>query len=98
MPEKNIPILVKNDRWLAPYTDEINSRTARYEARRKELEKKYGSLSKFAEGYNYLGLNFSKKENGWWYREWAPNALELYLTGEFNDWNKASHPLKKEHT
>lgn len=29
------------------------------------------------------------------YREWAPNALRAYLIGDFNDWNRDSHPMKK---
>ncbi len=95
MPKTQIPILVKNDPWLAPYTDEINSRMARFESRKAEIEKKYGTLQKFAEGYKYFGLNFSSKDKGWWYREWAPKATGLFLTGDFNDWNKESHPLTK---
>src|SRR5262249_10750713 len=33
--------------------------------------------------------------NGWWYREWAPAAYELFLTGDFNGWDRASHPLHR---
>ncbi|WP_258103112.1 alpha amylase C-terminal domain-containing protein [Marinoscillum sp. MHG1-6] len=96
MPEKTkIPILVQNDPWLSPYVDDINNRTARFENRKKEIEKNYGSLQAFASAYEYYGLNYSKKEKGWWYREWAPNAHALYLTGDFNKWDKESHPMKK---
>ncbi|MEP4533471.1 MAG: alpha amylase C-terminal domain-containing protein [Cyclobacteriaceae bacterium] len=95
MSSNNIPILVKNDPWLSPYTGEINDRIARFEARKKEIEKKFGSLQKFAEAYKHFGLNYSAKDKGWWHREWAPNANALFLTGEFNNWDKSSHPLKK---
>ena len=27
--------------------------------------------------------------------EWAPGAKEIYLVGDFNNWNKKSHPLKR---
>ncbi|MBO5667252.1 MAG: alpha amylase C-terminal domain-containing protein, partial [Firmicutes bacterium] len=36
---------------------------------------------------------FHRTETGWVYREWAPSAHQLYLTGEFNNWNWTSHPL-----
>jgi 1,4-alpha-glucan branching enzyme len=29
---------------------------------------------------------FRSGQNGWYYREWAPNADQLYLTGDFNGW------------
>jgi 1,4-alpha-glucan branching enzyme len=29
------------------------------------------------------------------YREWAPNALRAYLIGDFNGWNRDSHPMNK---
>ena len=95
MPKTQIPILVKNDPWLAPYTEEIKNRMARFEGKKSDLEKKYGDLRKFAEGYKYFGLNFNTKDKGWWYREWAPKASALFLTGDFNNWSKDAHPLQK---
>ncbi len=32
-------------------------------------------------------------DGGWYYREWAPSAYQLYLEGDFNGWNQTSHPL-----
>ncbi len=95
MATSSIPILVKNDPWLEPYTGEINDRIKRFKDRKKELEKKYGSLDDFARGYEYLGFNYDKKQKGWWYREWAPAADSLYLIGDFNDWNRETCPLTK---
>ena len=31
---------------------------------------------------------------GTYFSVWAPNATAVFVTGNFNDWNKASHPLK----
>lgn len=39
----------------------------------------------------YFG--FHHVDGGWYYREWAPSAYQLYLEGEFNGWNQTSHPL-----
>ena len=38
-------------------------------------------------GYNYYGLH---KVNGKWvFREWAPNATNIYLIGDFNNWERS---------
>jgi 1,4-alpha-glucan branching enzyme len=42
------------------------------------------SLSDFATGYLYFGLH--RTASGWTFREWAPNATEIYLIGDFNSW------------
>lgn len=84
--KKELPIL-KNDPWLKPYSQII-------EGRHEDVIKKVSeltdggkfSLSEFANAHNYLGLH--KGENGWIFREWAPNATEIYLIGSFNDWQE----------
>ena len=95
MAKENIPILVQNDPWLSPYVKDISDRLDRFEARKKDIESNYGSVEKFAEGYLYFGFNYDPKSKGWWYREWAPAAKGLFLVGDFNGWDKSSHPLKK---
>ena len=74
MSKTDIPILVKNDPWLSPYTEEIKNRIERFKQRKKDIEKRYGSLSAFASAYQEMGLNYDSKKGGWWYREWAPGA------------------------
>ena len=59
----------------------------------KRLLRNGQSLSDFANGHQYYG--FHHVDGGWYYREWAPSADQLYLEGEFNDWNKTSHPLTR---
>ena len=41
---------------------------------------------------NYSYDDFRK---GWWYREWAPAAYQLYLEGDFNNWNQTEYPMKR---
>ncbi len=89
------PILVKNDPWLDPYSDEINDRIKRFQKKISEINKNYGSLEEFASGYELFGFNYDSKSKGWWYREWAPNAKGLFLTGDFNEWHRTSHPMSK---
>ncbi len=95
MPSKKLN-LVKQDPWLEPVEQDILDRYNRYRNRLKELEDTFGSIQKFADGYRYFGINYDSKRKGFVYREWAPEAYNLYLTGDFNGWKKHSHPLKKD--
>lgn len=85
--------LVKDDPWLVPYLNDVLARQQRYLTQQQEILKHYQSLGDFADAYKYYGVNFDTYQNGWFYREWAPNASKLYLTGDFNDWDRTSHPL-----
>lgn len=95
MNSENLLPLVLDDPWLRPYSQKLQTRIENYQNQLKEIELEYGSLSNFSDGYKYYGINFDKEKNGWYYREWAPGALQLFLIGDFNDWNRASHPLQK---
>ena len=79
--------IVKNDSYLVPFNEAICGRHNHAVERIKELtfEGKQ-TLSDFANGYNYYGLH---KTNGKWiFREWVPNATNLYLIGDFNNWER----------
>lgn len=79
-----IPEIAKNDPWLKPYQDKIIERSHRAKIQEKELLTGAKSLYEFADGYLYFGLH--KKNKKWVFREWAPAAKEIYLIGEFSDW------------
>ncbi|MCF0192767.1 MAG: alpha amylase C-terminal domain-containing protein [Prevotella sp.] len=77
--------LVQNDPWLEPYEEAITGRHDHAVWMEKNLTQNgKRSLSEFANGHEYFGLH--RTEKGWVFREWAPNATELYLIGDFNDW------------
>jgi 1,4-alpha-glucan branching enzyme len=95
MAKKKLPILVKNDGWLEPYASDIQGRIDRYKDKLAAIKKKSKSLYNFADGYHYFGFNYDAKQKGWWYREWAPKAKGLFLIGDFNNWDRTTHPLKK---
>jgi len=42
------------------------------------------TLADFASGHEYFGLHFQRGE--WVFREWAPNATAIYLTGDMSKW------------
>ncbi|HEY8735054.1 MAG TPA: alpha-amylase family glycosyl hydrolase [Puia sp.] len=87
--------IIQEDPWLEPYAYEVHERFERFKKARREIEDAEGSLLNFAKGHEYYGINFDKKRNGWTYREWAPHAYNLYLTGDFNGWNRDSSKLEK---
>ncbi len=84
--------ILDTDPLLAPFEGDLNARMDRYENAVKRLLAPGQTLSEFAEGAMYYG--FHRTETGWVYREWAPAAKALHLIGDFNGWNRESHPLK----
>lgn len=90
--------LIEHDSWLEPFAAALRMRYARYRRKRKEIESAEGSLDTFALGYRYFGFNRGALDGhpGLWYREWAPSAQELHLTGDFNNWDRQSHPMERD--
>jgi 1,4-alpha-glucan branching enzyme len=88
--------LILNDPWLEPAENEITERHTRYLQTRSEIETDWGSLSAFADAYQYFGFHYDRKQKGWFYREWAPKAQDLYLFGDFNNWQRYAHRLTRD--
>jgi len=82
------------DPSLKPYEKDFDLRVERYQKKLKELLKKGQTLADFANGSAYFG--FHKTKTGWYYREWAPAAEEMYLTGDFCGWERHAYPMKKK--
>ena len=79
--------IVKHDGWLEPFSDAINGRHQHVIDKLGELTQGgKQTLSDFASGYMYFGLH--RTDKGWVMREWAPNATEIYLVGDFNNWSE----------
>ncbi len=87
--------LIKKDPLLEAYKEAIIGRYDYFRKREKEFTKGDQSLSDFASGYLFFGLHKIPKK--WVFREWAPNAIEIYLIGTFNDWQeKPEYRLEKK--
>ncbi len=72
---------------LKPHSKAIEGRHNYYLERLNDLTQDGTiTLSDFATGYLYFGLH--KTSGGWVFREWAPNATEIFLTGTFNQWQR----------
>ncbi|MDL2206120.1 alpha amylase C-terminal domain-containing protein [Eubacteriales bacterium OttesenSCG-928-N13] len=81
------------DPWLKPYQQDIDLRMSRFAEIRKTLLGKDKDLAEIANGHLYYGIH--RTEDGWVYREWAPGANQMHLIGEFNNWDRQSHPMKR---
>jgi 1,4-alpha-glucan branching enzyme len=86
----------KSDPWLNPFVDTIENRYKKCIAKEQELSGN-GSLSDFAQGHHYYGLH--RSEDSWIFREWAPFATNIFMTGTFSGWNeKSEFQLKRINT
>jgi 1,4-alpha-glucan branching enzyme len=85
----------QEDPWLDPYVWDVHQRFERFNKALGDIERAEGSLLEFAKAHDYYGINFDTSRNGWYYREWAPKADKLYLTGDFNGWDRTTHQLER---
>ena len=85
--------IFKRDPLLLPYKEDIEKRMHNYYSAKGAILSSAKSLNDFANAHEYFG--FHKTEKGWFYREWAPAAEEVYLTGDFNNWQWCELPLKR---
>ncbi|ODO09900.1 1,4-alpha-glucan-branching enzyme [Cryptococcus amylolentus CBS 6273] len=87
--------VVTLDPWLEPFSNSLKERYAAYQKQRSVIDKHEGGLAKFSEGYKTMGFQVDA-EGGVRYREWAPNALEARLIGDFNQWSHTANPMTKD--
>ena len=85
--------ILKNDKSLRPFRGDIVLRMERYESKLEQILSPGQSLKDFANGHRFFG--FHQEKGGWVYREWAPGAEELFLTGDFCNWDKYAYPMEK---
>ncbi len=78
---------------LKPFESDLKLRMSLLEEKRRQLLGKGKSLGDFANAHRWYG--FHRQDGGWVYREWAPAADQLFLTGDFNSWHWLDHPMKK---
>ncbi|MBR6027855.1 MAG: alpha amylase C-terminal domain-containing protein [Clostridia bacterium] len=77
---------------LKPFESDLKLRMTRYEEKLKQLTAGK-TLKEFANAHAWFG--FHQTDEGWVYREWAPAADQVYLTGDFNSWHWIDHPLTR---
>ncbi|XP_043282623.1 1,4-alpha-glucan-branching enzyme isoform X2 [Venturia canescens] len=86
--------LLERDPYLEPYETEIRKRYALFKDYLEKIETGDGSLCKFSKAYNDFGIHIND-DNSVRALEWAPGAEELFLTGDFNNWDRTKNSYKK---
>ena len=86
-PKLELMGLVKHDSYLEPFNEAIRGRHYHALWKLGQLTQQGKiTLADFASGYDYYGLH--RIPRGWVFREWAPNATDIYLVGDFNGWKE----------
>ncbi|GLA44785.1 alpha-1,4-glucan branching enzyme [Aspergillus niger] len=86
--------VIQLDPWLEPFRDALKQRFQFVESWVKTINETEGGLDKFSRGYERYGINVNANGDIT-YREWAPNAVEAELVGDFNNWDVTAHPMTK---
>ncbi len=87
------PKLVRDDPWLTPHQAAIEGRMNHFAATLADIRRTSGSLAAYSTAHKFSGILHNAAANQWMVREWAPAAKGVFLTGDFNGWNRESHPL-----
>jgi 1,4-alpha-glucan branching enzyme len=74
---------VKLDPWLSPFKESLRHRYKKAQDWIQKIEDTEGGLDQFSKGTEKFGFNVDK-QNNITYREWAPNATQAFLIGEFS--------------
>ena len=88
------PQLVADDPWLEPHLEAVVRRISRFESEYAASVAASGSLRDGADLHLKHGILWEPDPGSWIVREWAPAARGLWLIGDFNGWDRGSHPLK----
>ncbi|HEY3779818.1 MAG TPA: alpha-amylase family glycosyl hydrolase [Fimbriimonadaceae bacterium] len=84
--------LAAADAYLEPYRSALADRSTHLHFVTESLVDH--NLESASTGHRYFGFN--RDSDGMWYREWAPEAQSLSLIGDFNHWDRHSHPLFRD--
>ena len=76
------------------FEKDFDLRMENYRNKLAQLTGPEQTLADFANGHHFFG--FHRSDRGWIYREWAPAAEKLYLTGDFCGWDRYANPMEKK--
>ncbi|MDG4946094.1 alpha-amylase family glycosyl hydrolase [Weeksellaceae bacterium KMM 9713] len=87
--------LIEKDPLLKPFEQQLVNRIEWYQNTKDYIEKHFGSLDRFASAHEFFGFQYDEKKQGWWFRDWLPNASYVSLIGDFNGWDRGANPLRR---
>jgi 1,4-alpha-glucan branching enzyme len=82
------------DGYLKPHVPAIATRYRSMRDWQAKIDQTEGGMDKFTRGYERFGLNVGPK-NEVTYREWAPNAVNANLIGDFSTYHGVIHKYHK---
>jgi len=85
--------IIDLDPILKYFEADLDLRMRNYRKTKEKLLPPGKKLIDFANGHLYFG--FHQQEDGWVYREWAPGAEKLFVTGDFCGWDRYAYPMEK---
>ncbi|XP_020501966.2 1,4-alpha-glucan-branching enzyme [Labrus bergylta] len=99
-PEDNVAIpefscLLQMDPHLKTYEKDFKRRYELLQKQLLQLEEAEGGFERFTRSYQNFGVQ-RRPDNSLFFQEWAPAAEALFLTGDFNGWDKFAHPYTKK--
>ncbi|OXU18210.1 hypothetical protein TSAR_003085 [Trichomalopsis sarcophagae] len=94
IPVPDLDKLLDRDPYLKPYEKEIRKRYGLFKDYVDKIESGEKDLNQFSKSYTKFGIHINE-DNSVIAREWAPGAEQVYLTGDFNNWDRTKHPYKK---
>ena len=77
---------LSDDGWLSPHFPAIAARRDRTQAAEGKLTRGI-PLWEWSQGHQWFGLH-READGSWVYRDWAPHATGLGLTGDFSGWEE----------
>ena len=75
-----------SDPWLNPFTRVIDNRIAKCLSKEKQLDRKRVLLTILP--WAIIIMACTSLKDSWIFREWAPNATSIFVTGTFTDWKE----------
>lgn len=87
--------LLDSDGYLKLHKDEIIRRYGCFSELIERIEAD-GGIEVFCRSYKEFGIHINPEDNSIQCLEWAPGAQNVYLRGDFNDWNEISHSYQKQ--
>ncbi len=84
--------------YLSGFLPAIQYRNDLYHQWMDTINAHEGGPDRFTRAYERFGIfpDVQDGRPGLRYREWAPGAAEAWLIGDFNAWDRHSHPMRKD--